>query len=126
MRQLDYNYPCDSTLAMGFRLVVVDNYSWGLGSGALHAVEELLVELGAVHEVARGNRAYWQGICGEWGWARRDALIVYRKGLVLKRFCHIWMMGLQMEWNIWMGGSARTGRGEAHARRLRYSRTNHC
>ena len=52
MRQLDYGYPCDSTPAMGFRLVVVDNYSRGLGSGVLPAVEELLVELGAVHVVA--------------------------------------------------------------------------
>ena len=111
---------------MGFRLDVVDNYSWGLGSGTLHAVKELLVELGAVHVVVRGNHAYWQGISGEWGRAHGDALIVYRKGLVLKRFCCMWMMGSQMEWNIWIGGSARTGRGEAHARRLHYSRTNHC
>ena len=47
MRQLDYDYPCDSTPAMGFHLVVVDDYSRGLGSGALRPVEELLVELGA-------------------------------------------------------------------------------
>ena len=87
MRQLDYNYPCDSTLAMGFRLVIVDDYSWGLGSGTLHAVEELLVELGAACVVARGDRAYWQGISRERGHACGDALIVYRKGLVLKRFC---------------------------------------
>ena len=46
MRQLDYDYPCDSTPVMGFRLVVVDDYSRGLGSGALHPIEELLVELG--------------------------------------------------------------------------------
>ena len=58
MRQLDYGYPCDSTLAMGFCLVVVDNYSRGLGSSALHPVEELLVELGAACVVARGDRAY--------------------------------------------------------------------
>ena len=45
MRQLDYDYPCDPTPAMGFRLVVVNDYSQGLGSGALRAVEELLVEL---------------------------------------------------------------------------------
>ena len=44
-----------------------------------------------------------------------DALIVYRKGLVLKRFCGMWMMGSQMEWNIWMGRSARMGRREVHA-----------
>ena len=67
MRQLDHDYPCDSTLAMGFRLVVVDNYSWGLGSGTLCTVEELLVELGAVRIVARGNCIYWKGISGEWG-----------------------------------------------------------
>ena len=47
MRQLDYDYPCDSTLAMGFCLVVVNDCSRGLGSGMLRAVEELLVELGA-------------------------------------------------------------------------------
>ena len=40
---------------------------------------------------------------------------MYRKGLVLKRFCCMWMMGLQTVWNIWMGGSARTGHGEVHA-----------
>ena len=51
MRQLDYDYPCDLTLAMGFRLVVVNDYSRGLGSGALHAVEELLVELGVARVV---------------------------------------------------------------------------
>ena len=67
MRQLDYNYPCNSTPAMGFHLVIVDNYSRGLGSSALHPVEELLVELGAARVVARGNRTYWQGISGEWG-----------------------------------------------------------
>ena len=50
-----------------------------------------------------------------------DALIVYRKGLVLKRFCGMWMMGSQTEWNIWMGGSARTGRGEVHTHRPCYS-----
>ena len=47
---------------MGFHLVIVDNYSWGLGSGMLHAVKELLVELWAVRVVARGNHTYWQGI----------------------------------------------------------------
>ena len=125
MRQLDYDYPCDLTLAMGFRLVVVDNYSRGLGSGMLRAVEELLVELGAAHVVVRGDRAYWQGISGEWGHTGGDALIVYRKGLVLKRFCGVWMTGLQMEWNIWMGGSAHTGHGEAHTCRLHYSRMHH-
>ena len=52
MRQLDYDYPCDLTPAMGFRLVVVDDYSLGLGSGALHPVKELLVELGAACVVA--------------------------------------------------------------------------
>ena len=52
MRQLDYDYPCDSTPAVGFRLVVVDDYSWGLGSGVLCTAEELLVELGAAHVVA--------------------------------------------------------------------------
>ena len=52
MRQLDYNYPCDSTPAMGFHLVIVDDYSQGLGSGTLHAVEELLVELRVVRVVA--------------------------------------------------------------------------
>ena len=57
MRQLDYDYPYNSTPAMGFRLVVADDYSQGLGSGTLCAVEELLVELGAVHVVARGNHA---------------------------------------------------------------------
>ena len=67
MRQLDYDYPCDLTPAMGFHLVIVDDYSWGLGSGALRTVKELLVELGAAHVVARGNRAYWQGISGERG-----------------------------------------------------------
>ena len=51
MRQLDYNYPCDSTPAMGFRLVVVNDYSQGLGSGMLRTVEELLVELGVAHVV---------------------------------------------------------------------------
>ena len=115
MRQLDYGYPCDSTPAMGFRLVVVDDYSWGLGSGALHPVKELLVELGAAHVVAQGDHAYWQGISGEQGHTRGDALIVYRKGLVLKRFCGVWMMGSQMEWNIWMGRSAHMGHREAHA-----------
>ena len=44
-----------------------------------------------------------------------DTLIVYRKGLVLKRFCHVWMTGSQMEWNIWMSRSAHTGCGEVHA-----------
>ena len=126
MRQLDYDYPCDSTPAMGFHLVVVDNYSWGLGSGVLHAVEELLVELGAARVVVRGDHAYQQGISGEQGCACGDTLIVYRKGLVLKMFCSVWMMGSQTEWNIWMGGSARTERGEAHAHRLHYSRTHHC
>ena len=57
MRQLDYDYPCDSTLAMGFHLVTVDDYSRGLGSGVLHPVEELLVELGAACVVARGDCA---------------------------------------------------------------------
>ena len=52
MRQLDYDYTCNSTPAMGFRLVVVDNYSRGLGSSVLCAVEELLVELRAAHVVA--------------------------------------------------------------------------
>ena len=55
--------------------------------------------------MTRGDHAYWQGISGEQGRAHRDALIVYRKGLVLKRFCGVWMMGSQMEWNIWMGRS---------------------
>ena len=45
MRQLDYDYPCDSTPAMGFCLVVVDDYSRGLGSSVLRPVQELLVEL---------------------------------------------------------------------------------
>ena len=49
---------------MGFRLVVVDDYSRGLGSGALRAVEELLVELGVACVVAQGDRTYWQGISG--------------------------------------------------------------
>ena len=42
------------------------------GRGVLHAVKELLVELGAAHVVARGNCAYWQGISGERGraWGR--------------------------------------------------------
>jgi hypothetical protein len=40
------------------------------GRGALRAVEELLVELGAARVVARGDRAYWQGISGERGRAR--------------------------------------------------------
>ena len=113
---------------MGFCLVIVDDYSQGLGSGMLCTVEELLVELGAVRVVVQGdhNHAYWQGISGERGHMCRDALIVYRKGLVLKRFCSMWMTGLQMEWNIWMGGSARTECGEAHAHRLHYSRTHHC
>ena len=115
MRQLDYGYPCNSTPAMGFRLVIVDDYSQGLGSGALCLVKELLVELGAARIVARGDHAYWQGISGEQGHVRGDALIVYRKGLVLKRFCSMWMMGSQMEWNIWMGRSARMGCREAHA-----------
>ena len=82
--------------------MVVDDYSWGLGSGMLRAVKELLVELGAVHVVVRGNCAYWQGISGERGRTRGDALIVYRKGLVLKGFCGMWMTGSQTEWNIWM------------------------
>ena len=56
---------------------------------------------------------------------RGDALIVYRKGLVLKRFWGMWMMGSQTEWNIWMGGSACMGHGEVHACRPRYSRTHH-
>ena len=94
-------------------------------SSTLHAVEDLLVELGAARVVVRGDRAYWQGISGERGCARRDALIVYRKGLVLKRCCGVWMMGSQMEWNIWMGRSAHTGCREVHACRLRYSRTHH-
>ena len=126
MRQLDYNYPCDLTPAMGFHLVVVDDYSWGLGSGALRTVaRELLVELRVAHVVARGDCAYWQGISGERGHMRRDTLIVYRKGLVLKRFCGVWMTGLQTEWNIWMGGSAHMGRGEVHACRPHYSRMHH-
>ena len=125
MRQLDYDYPCDSTLAMGFRLVVVDDYSWGLGSGILHAVKELLVELRAARVVVRANHAYWQGISREWGHARGDALIVYRKGLVLKRFCGMWMTGSQTEWKIWMGGSACMGHGEVHTR-PHYSRMHHC
>ena len=87
----------------------------------LHAVEELLVELGAVCVVAQSDRAYWQGISRERGHAHRDTLIVYRKGLVLMRCCGVWMMGLQTEWNIWMGGSARMGCGEVHACRLCYS-----
>ena len=33
------------------------------------------------HVVARGECTYWQGVSGEWGHARGDALIVYRKGL---------------------------------------------
>ena len=70
MRQLDYGYPCDSTPAMGFRLVIVDDYSQGLGSGMLHPVKELLVELGAARVVARGDCTYWQGISGERGRAR--------------------------------------------------------
>ena len=70
---------------------------------------------GRAQVVAQGDHAYWQGISGEWGHMRRDALIVYRNGLVLKRFCHMWMTGSQMEWNIWMGRSACTGCGEAHA-----------
>ena len=93
-------------------------------SGALRTVEGLLVELGAACVVARGNCAYWQGISGERGCAHGDALIVYRKGLVLKRCCGMWMMGSQTEWNIWMGGSAHMGCGEAHAHRLCYSRTH--
>ena len=125
MRQLDYDYPCDSTPAMGFHLVVVDDYSRGLGSGVLRPIEELLVELGAAHVVARGDCTYWQGISGERGCTCGDALIVYRKGLVLKRFCGMWMTGLQTEWNIWMGGSAHTGRGEVHAHRPHYSRVHH-
>ena len=64
MRQLDYDYPCDSTLAMGFHLVVVDDYSQGLSSSTLHTVKELLVELGAACVVVRGDCAYWQGISG--------------------------------------------------------------
>ena len=32
-----------------------------------------------------------------------------------KRVCGVWMTGLQTEWNIWMGGSARMGHGEVHA-----------
>ena len=51
-----------------------------------HTVEELLVEIRAARVVVRGNRAYWQGISRERGHARGDALIVYSKGLVLKRF----------------------------------------
>ena len=62
MRQLNYDYPCNSTPAMGFCLVVVDDYSQGLSSSVLRAVEELLVELRAAHVVARGDCAYWQGI----------------------------------------------------------------
>ena len=84
------------------------------GRGVLCTVEELLVELGAALVVARGDCAYWQGISGEWGCMCRDMLIVYQKGLVLKRFCHVWMTGLQMEWNIWMGRSAHMGCGEVH------------
>ena len=95
-------------------------------SGVLRAVKELLVELGAACVVARGDHAYWQGISGERGCVCGDALIVYRKGLVLKRCCGMWMTGSQMELNIWMGGSARTWHGEVHACRLRYSRTHHC
>ena len=52
MRQLDYDYLCDSTPAMGFHLIVVNDYSRGLGSGTLCAVKELLVEL-----------ATWGGVC---------------------------------------------------------------
>ena len=86
--------------------------------GALRAVEEQLVELGAARVVARGDGAYWRGASARSGGARArgDALVVYRKGLVLRRFCGVWMTGSQTQWNIWMGGSARMGRGEAHAR----------
>ena len=42
------------------------------GRGEGRAVEELLVELRAARVVARGDRAYWQGISGEWGRARGD------------------------------------------------------
>ena len=111
---------------MGFRLVVVNNYSWGLGSGVLRAVKELLVELRAACVVAQGDCAFWQGISGERGRARGDTLIVYRKGLVLKRFCGMWMMGSQTEWNIWMGRSACTGHGEVHTHRPHCSRAHHC
>ena len=51
-----------------------------------HTVEELLVELRAARVVVQGNRTYWQGISRERGHTRGDALIVYSKGLVLKRF----------------------------------------
>ena len=48
--------------------------SWPVdgGRGTLRAVEELLVELGAARVVARGDRAYWQGISRERGRARGD------------------------------------------------------
>ena len=42
------------------------------GRGALRAVEELLVELGAARVVARGYRAYCQGISRERGRGRGD------------------------------------------------------
>ena len=43
--------------------------SWPMdgGRGTLCAVKELLVELGVASVVARGDRAYWQGISGERG-----------------------------------------------------------
>ena len=40
------------------------------GRGALRTVKELLVELGVARVVARGDRAYWQGVSGEWGRAQ--------------------------------------------------------
>ena len=86
----------------------------GRGERRVRAVKELLVALGAAHVVARGDRAYWQSISVKRGPVRGDALIVYRKGLVLKRFCRVWMTGWQMEWNIWMGRSAHMGCGEVH------------
>ena len=42
------------------------------GQGEGRTVEELLVELGAARVVARGDRAYWEGISGERGRTRGD------------------------------------------------------
>ena len=52
--------------------------SWPVdgGRGALRAVEELLVELGAARVVVRGDCTYWQGISREQGHACGDKSLI--------------------------------------------------
>ena len=70
MRQLDYGYPCDSTPAMGFRLVVVDDYSRGLGRGGGWVRMAGNGGYWDVMEVARVGRGGSQSQGGAWGQAK--------------------------------------------------------